>query len=344
MDMYLAGDIGGTKTLLSLLDSKLQQMKKQEYASSKYPSLEAIIKDFLEGQDSYPKKACFAIAGPVMQKRCKLTNLPWEELDEIKLQNNLGLEKVSLINDFVANIYNIVLEENKQIYTLQEGSFDPDSPIGVLGAGTGLGKGFAVPLGNKKFQVFPSEGGHSDYSPRNELEINLLKALSSKYKAICQDKFNLQEEQVKMLSLDEEAILSGPGILDIFDVLKSDFSNVLAEEILAKPLEKQAEAISISATQKTNGLAEKTMDVFIEAYGAISGNFALNLLPFGGLYIAGGIAAKNLDLIKAKKDLFLNAFNSKVRVNPSLLQRVPIHIVTNKLTGLNGAINYVSKI
>lgn len=338
---FLAGDIGGTNTFLSLLDAQFQVKKEKTYPSQNYSSLESIIIDFVEGQKI--TAACLAIAGPVLQRKCKITNLPWTELDEVKLQEDLGIEKVILINDFVALGYNIVLDQGKQTYTLQEGNSDPNSPVAILGAGTGLGKAFAIPIGDNNFKVFPTEGGHGDYASRNDLEDKLLLSLRSKYQTICQEKFDFSSEQVKMLSLDEEAILSGPGIVDIFNILKADFEPSLAEEILNQPPEKQAETISILATNKTNKLAERTMDVFIDAYGAISGNFALNLLCFGGLYIAGGIAAKNIELIKEKKTLFLDAFNSKVRVNPALLQQIPIHIVLNELSGLNGAINYLIK-
>lgn len=338
---FLAGDIGGTNTFLSLLDDKFKVIKEQTYPSQNYSSLESIIIDFVENRKI--KAACLAIAGPVLQGKCKITNLAWAELDEEKLQQDLGIEKVSLINDFVAQGYNIVLDKNKEIYTLQEGNFDLNSPIAIMGAGTGLGKAFAIPIRDDNFKVFPTEGGHGDYAPRNELENRLLSSLRPKYQSICQEKFNLSQPQIKMLSLDEEAILSGSGIIDIFHVLKADFESSLAEEILSQLPEKQAEIISISANNKTNQLAEKTMEVFIEVYGAIAGNFALNLLCFGGLYIAGGIAAKNIDLIKEKKTLFLDAFNSKVRVNPALLQQIPIHIILNELSGLNGAINYLTQ-
>ena len=340
MKTYLAADIGGTNTQICLVNSQSEIVKKTEiYPSQDNPSIESIVSDFLKDVSEKPTRACFAVAGPVLQGKCKITNLPWEELDEEKLAHNLGLEKVTLINDFVAIGYNIVLGK-KEIDTLQEGTPDPNAPVAIMGAGTGLGKTFGIPLGDT-FKVFPSEGGHSDYAARKESEDKLLIALRPKYQKLCQEKFSLSQDKVEMLSIDEEAILSGPGILEIFNVLKSDFEASLATEILSKEEKEQAAAIATAATEKTNALAEKTMDVFIEAYGAIAGNLAATLLPFGGLYIAGGIAAKNLDLIKTKKDIFLNAFNHKVRVNPSLLKRVPIHIVTNELSGLNGAINYL---
>ncbi|MBL1211059.1 glucokinase [Geminocystis sp. GBBB08] len=338
---YLAADVGGTNTQICLVDSTSTVIKQHIYKTQDYPSLSAIAKDFVKDQQ-LPIKGCFALAGAVIDGKCNLTNVGWQELNQETLSQELGFE-VTLINDFVALGYNIAFDKNKlATFTLQTGNYSVSSPIAIIGAGTGLGKCFCIPVGGK-FLVFPSEGGHGDYASRNTDEDNILTSLRPKYQALCQEKFNLSSEQVKHLSVDEEAILSGPGIADIFHVLKADFPESLAEKISALPTDQQPEAIAISANKKTNALAEKTMEVFIEAYGAICGNFAVNLLPFGGLYIAGGIAAKNLDLIQGKKDLFLNAFNTKVRVNPELLKRVPIEIVTDELSGLQGAINYVTK-
>ena len=345
-DLYLAADVGGTNVRICIVNSASEIVnRKNIYATKDYSSFESIVEDFFKDKPDEKTKisqACFAIAGPVLMGKCKITNLPWDELDEEKLSSKLGCP-VILINDFVAQGYNILLETNKKIHTLQEGICDPRSPIGIIGAGTGLGKAFAIPTGNT-WKVFPTEGGHVNFSPRNELEEMIMRALRPKYQAICQENFNLSAKQVESLSIDEEAVVSGSGIVDIFSVLKEFYPHTCAEEILCLPAHEQAGAIAISATKKTNILAEKTMEIFIEAYGAVCGNFAVNLLPFGGIYIAGGIAAKNISLIEEKKDLFLNAFNTKVRVNPELLKRCPIHIITNELSGLNGAINYLTKI
>ncbi|MGK7958885.1 MAG: glucokinase [Crocosphaera sp.] len=331
--LLLAGDIGGTKTILRLVDTQLQTVKEKKYSSSDYSGLESIVNDFLETIDSRPVKACFAIAGAVLQGRGKITNLEWSELDEVKLQETLNIKRVCLINDFIAIAYNIILDENKDIYTLQKGEFNSLSPIAIIGAGTGLGKAFAIPIG-KTYKAFPSEGGHSNYASRNELEDQLLVALRPKYK--------LETCQEGILSVDEEGILSGPGIADILKFLAPQYPECSVEEILNQS--DSSKAIAEAATSKTNPLCEKTMDIFIEAYGAIAGDFALNLLPFGGLYLAGGIAAKNVDLIETRKELFLTAFNNKVRVNEKLLKRIPIHIVLNQLEGLMGAVRYVAQI
>jgi glucokinase len=339
-EVFLAADVGGTNTQIRIVDSTSKIVKQHIYKTQEFDSLLAIVKDFL-AEHPLPAKACIALAGAVFEGKCKLTNVSWQELNEQTLSQELGFE-VTLINDFVALGYNIVFNENKEVVTLQQGNYNSSSPIAIIGAGTGLGKCFCIPEDNK-FRVFPSEGGHCDYASRNTLEDKLLTGLRPKYQILCEKNFKLTEAEVKHVSVDEEAILSGPGIADIFYILKTDYPESLGKEISALPVEKQPEAISIAANQKTNPLAEKTMEIFFEAYGAICGNFAVNLLPFGGLYIAGGIAGKNLDLIQEKKDLFLNAFNTKVRVNPELLKRIPIYIVTNELSGLEGAVNYVVK-
>ena len=345
-DLYLAADVGGTNVRMCVVNASAEIVSTQKiYQTKDYSSFQSIIEDFLQDkleQRAKISQACFAVAGPVVMGKCRITNLPWEELDEQKLSSELGFA-VTLINDFVAQGYNIILDTNKKIHTLQEGIYDPQSPVAIIGAGTGLGKAFAIPMSNS-WKVFPTEGGHVNFAPRNDIEEMIMRSLRPKYRAICQENFNLSPEQVESLSIDEEAVVSGSGIVDIFRALKEFYPNHCAEEILCLPAHEQAAAIAISATEKRNILAEKSMDIFIETYGAACGNFAVNLLPFGGIYIAGGIAAKNLSLIEEKKDLFLNAFNTKVRVNSELLKLCPIHIITNELSGLNGAINYLTKI
>ena len=307
-ELYLAADVGGTNARICMVDSSSEIVEEEKvYATKDYSSFLAIVKDFLA--DKSPEKikiskACFAVAGPVISGQCRITNLPWDELDEEELSSQLGFP-VTLINDFVAQAYNILLDPNKQLHTLQEGSYDSRSPIAIIGAGTGLGKAFAIPTDDGKYKVFPTEGGHVNYGSRNELETIITRALTPKYQNISQTSFDLSDQEVKLLAIDEEAIVSGSGIVDIFTVMKQFYPDHLSEEILLLPDYEKAAAIAISAGKKANILAEKTMDIFIENYGAVCSNFAVNLLPFGGIYIAGGIAAKNLDLIKEKKELCL---------------------------------------
>jgi glucokinase len=316
--LVLAGDIGATNTRFRLVetDDELGSSIKKETYLSGNEGLAILVQQFL-GAEFKPEKACFAVAGFVSENKCKITNLPWDELDGEKLQNELNISKITLINDFVAIGYNIVLGENESLVTLQEGECIKNTPIAIIGAGTGLGKAFAIPDGNS-YQVFPSEGGHANFAPYDSLTTKLLEYL-----------------QVDG-TVDIEKVVSGPGIVSIFKFLCEQFPNEDAGNFLAQ--EDIGQAIATGAEQG-NVLCQKTMDIFAEAYGAAAGDMAVSLLPFGGLYIAGGIAAKNIKLMQSGG--FMRGFNKKARVNPALLAKVPVHIVSD-LEGLTGAVKYAS--
>lgn len=321
--LLLAGDIGGTNTRLCLVrvendGTSLTIIRETVYSSSQ-DDFVPIVEKFL-GQEDKPEKACFAVAGPVLNNKCKLTNLHWSELDGEKLQKTLHIPKVILINDFVAVGYNIVLEsdEEKTLETLQIGEPSPTSPIGIIGAGTGLGQAFAIPQGNS-YQVFPTEGGHVDFAPQNDLESELLQYLRKDGK------------------VDVERVVSGPGIVEIFRFLRE---GKFAGEAVGN-IEEDAAAIAKAAGQG-NILCQKTMEMFVEAYASAVGNMAVSLLPFGGIYIAGGIAAQNLNLMKDGR--FMAGFSNKARVNPALLAKIPVHIVVNTMEGLMGAVKYAAQI
>ncbi len=205
MTLLLAGDIGGTKTILRLVEAsekpKLKTLYEERYSSKDFPDLVPIVQQFFAAAKTkdIPQKACFAIAGPVVNDTAKLTNLAWF-LDSSRLQEQLGIAQVTLINDFAAVGFGILGLEKKDILTLQEGKQNLEAPIGIIGAGTGLGQGFLIKTGDM-FQVFPSEGGHSDFAPRTELEFKLLKYLL--------DKHDIQRVSV-------ERVVSGMGIVSIY--------------------------------------------------------------------------------------------------------------------------------
>lgn len=317
--LILAGDVGGTNTRLSLssldADNHLKTIREEVYPSGN-DGLGFLVNTFL-GSDPKPEKACFALAGPVINNRCKLTNLKWSELDGSSLELELGIPRVALINDFVAIAYSIVFEENKNLLTLQEGEFMQDAPILIMGAGTGLGKAFAIPQGNS-FQVFPTEGGHQNFAPFNEVSLQLLRHIY------------LNE------LIDVEKVVSGPGITSIFKFLQNTkFQQEDSDSFLLST--DPSFAIAKGALQG-NTLCRETMELFIEAYGSAVGDAIVSLLPFGGVYIAGGIAAQNTELISS--GIFVNALKQKSRVNPDLLEKVPVHIVLNTLEGLRGAVRY----
>ena len=334
----LAGDIGGTKTILRLVEvtevtlteKTFKTIKETQYISASFPDLVPMVREFL-AQDKYlkPELACFAIAGPVVNNTCNLTNLSWV-LDTQRLEIELDIPKISLLNDFAANSFGILGLKDFDVHTLQAGEARDDSPIAVIGAGTGLGEAFLVPHG-KKYQIFASEGGHTDFAPRNDLETELLKYLQAKL-------------NVKHVSV--ERVVSGQGIASIYQFLRdSKFAPEtpeIAERIKlweqeGKKTIDPAAIISQAAFKQSDRLCEKTMDVFIEAYGAETGNLALKLLSYGGIYIAGGIAGKILPLMQDGR--FLNTFKDKGRVS-TLIEAIPVHIVLNPQVGLVGSVLY----
>lgn len=346
MTLLLAGDIGGTKTILRLVEktsgSSWQTLHESRYLSRDFPDLVPIVQQFLLaakqqlGMVLRPEKACFAIAGPVVNDTCVLTNLAWF-LDARRLEQELDIAKIHLINDFAAVGYGILGLEDKDLYTLQAATPQADAPIAVIGAGTGLGEGFLIQQAGG-YQVFASEGGHADFAPRNELEFQLLQYL--------RDKYDIQRISV-------ERVVSGQGIVALYQFLRDRQVAHESSEIgeMIRTWEREtgrteksvdpAAVIAQAALEKRDRLCEQTLQMFVEAYGAEAGNLALKLLPYGGLYVAGGIAAKILPLIQEGN--FLRAFGQKGRVSP-LLEKVSVHVVLNPQVGLIGAAICASRI
>jgi glucokinase len=227
--------------------------------------------------------------------------------------------------------YGVLGLQASDICTLQSGKPRPNAPIAVIGAGTGLGQGFLIHQPGVGYQVYGSEGGHADFAPRSQMEFQLLRYL-------------LDKHDIGRISV--ERVVSGQGIVSIYQFLRDrEFSEespdvrdvVQAWEHEIGRSQKSvdpAAAISTAALKQCDRLSEQTMQMFIEAYGAEAGNLALKLLPYGGLYVAGGIAAKNLPLFES--GCFLSALTEKGRMS-SLLEMMPVHIVLNPQVGLIGA-------
>lgn len=351
MTFLLAGDIGGTKTILRLVKDEsnmtqdpraLQSIHEVRYASRDFPDLVPMVRQFLAeaasklGSTPAPEKACFAIAGPVVEDTSKLTNLGWS-LETPRLIQELNIPLIRLINDFVAVGYGVLGLSESDLCTLQAGQPKFGDPIAVIGAGTGLGQGYLIHHAGG-YQVYSSEGGHVDFAPRSELEFRLLHYLLDKY-------------DINRISV--ERVVSGQGIVAIYQFLRdrqyANESPDVAEAVQAWEKEigrteksvDPAAAISMAALEKRDRLSEQTMQIFIESYASEAGNLALKLLPYGGLFIAGGIAAKNLPLIQ--QDCFLKTLTDKGRMR-RLLERVPVHVVTNAQVGLIGAALCASKL
>jgi glucokinase len=333
MTLLLAGDIGGTKTILRLVDASkkpsLRTVCENSYRSGDYTDLVPMVKQFLSGANDHPQKACFGIAGPVVGDTAKLTNLAWY-LDSGRLSEELNIPHVTLINDFAAVGYGILGLESQDLYTLQTGKPRSEAPIAIIGAGTGLGQGFLIKQG-QDYYVYPSEGGHADFAPRSELEFQLLKYL-------------LEKHDIQRVSV--ERVVSGLGIVSIYQFLRDrkvatespDIAEVVRTwEQLAGVPEKTVDpgaVIGSAALALSDSLSEQTIQLFVEAYGAEAGNLALKLLPYGGLYIAGGIAPKILPLLE--RGNFMLHFTQKGRMR-SILEDIPVQIILNQQVGLIGA-------
>ncbi|PZU94440.1 MAG: glucokinase [Pseudanabaena sp.] len=322
MQLILAGDIGGTKTLLSLVQSNAQGFERlydQRFASGDYATFEELLVEFMtlarSNLQNLPPltSACFGIAGPVSDRRSQLTNLGWV-IESDRLAEVLGISessKVNLINDFVAVGYGILGLKPEDLCTLQGGKAKTHAPMAVIGAGTGLGEAYLT-WGGDRYEVNATEGGHTDFAPRNALEIELLQYLLKHHHRA-----------------SVERVVSGLGIVTIYEFLcdRQGTTSLLVD----------GGAIAEAALTQSDPLAMQTMEIFVSAYAAEAGNLALKLIPNGGLYIAGGIAPKILPLLQESN--FLEILKFKGRVSP-ILSDIPIHVVLNPEVGLIGAMIY----
>lgn len=344
MTILLAGDIGGTKTILRLVRGDRQEnarlplltsLYEETYASREFPDLVPMVRLFMAtaqaalGETLTPERACFGIAGPVINNTSKLTNLGWL-LEADALQKQLKIPSIRLINDFAAVGYGVLCLQSNDIHTLRAGTPDPQGTIAIIGAGTGLGQGYVVPYPGG-CRVFATEGGHCDFAAQTELEVQLWRYLK--------EHFNLDR-------ISTERVVSGIGIHSVYSFMRSrgicEESPEVAQayQIWQQEAGKEEKTVDLAAVISQHAIAEsdylctETMSLFIRAYGAEAGNLALKLLPYGGIYIAGGIAAKNLPLLE--RGDFLDAFNHKGRVS-SAIERIPIHVVLNPRVGLMGS-------
>ncbi len=322
VNCLLTGDVGGTKTLLRLLTKDGVPIYTGRYFMRNFQGLEEIVSQFLADVyrfcqlSAQPRVACLGVAGSIVDNKCHMVNLGWT-LDSHKLASDLGIERVVLINDFTAVGYGILGLEQGDLLTLQGGAI-PQAPIGVIGAGTGLGEGFLI-WQQDRYVVYPSEGGHVDFAPRTAIEMELLKYLLSKYDRV-----------------SVERVVSGQGIVNIYEFLgqyRQGTGGEIYQAILAQAPEVPAQ-IAKAALEQTDPIAMETIGIFLDCYAAAVGNLALKLLSYGGIYIAGGILPKLIDLVDRER--FLSTIKAKGRVS-HLLDRVPFHIVLNPEVGLLGA-------
>lgn len=345
--MILAGDVGGTKVHLALFDWKDQRVDPQverTYASSDYESFDDLLKDFLsppereqddvlpepasedhatdpsgdtpsQGQTAF-EAACIGVAGPVIDNRSRTTNLPWT-IDADHIAKQLNIPFVRLLNDIEATAYGVLTLRPDELEVLNAGS-PPKTPhsVALIAAGTGLGEATLFHDG-AQYHPLPSEGGHTDFAPNSDLEIELLRHLRAMY-----------------LHVSYERVLSGTGLHAIYEFLRDRNRNEptwISEQLkVGDPPAVIAEA----GLKKQAEIAVQALDLFASIYGAEAGNLALKTMALSGVYLGGGIAPKLIS--KLKDGTFMRAFSAKGRYK-RLLSTIPVRVIMNQKTALLGA-------
>jgi glucokinase len=290
------------------------------YDSQDYSGLADIAGSFIRSEGIPAQTACFAVAGPVRSGKSKISNLPWT-IDSQELARQLKISSVALINDLEAYAYGIDSLGSSDFVTLHPGSEDAEGNTAVISASTGLGEAGLLWDGVRQ-HPFACEGGHADFAPRNELQIELLKYLLARFKTV-----------------SFERILSGPGIKNVYDFLRDtkreQEPDWLREQMNAA--KDPAALISQMALEKKAAICQQTMSIFVSVYGAEAGNCALKFMSLGGIFVGGSVAAKNISLMQGPE--FLEAFFDKGRMR-TLLEDIPVKIVLNDDAGLLGAARY----
>lgn len=320
--MLLAGDIGGTKTRLALFSSRetlRQPALDATFPSARYDSLEVLVQAFLAQTDAKIDRASFGVAGPVLNRQAKITNLPWV-MDEQQMQDVLNIPNVHLLNDLDAMAHAIPFLEAAELHTLNAGIPKPHETLALIAPGTGLGEAFLT-WNSDHYEAHPSEGGHVEFGPTSDVEIELLRFLLKRFPHV-----------------SYEHLCSGIGLPNIYDFLREQspekepawFSQKLHEADDPTPLivdraVKQAE---------DSPLCVATLDMFVSILGAEAGNLALKVMATGGAYIGGGIPPRILPQLMSGQ--LMRSFRNKGRLS-SILTDIPVYVITNTSLALLGA-------
>jgi glucokinase len=318
--MILAGDIGGTHARLALFTLKGERVilgPLEIYPTHEHASLESVVGAFLAQHREKPRAACFGIAGPVRDGRAQMANLNWV-VDSSSLAREIACESVLVINDLVANAWGIGGLEPRDFVTLNAGAPEARGNIGVVSAGTGLGEA-GLYFDGRRHHPFPSEGGHADFAPADDLQAELLAYLRREFGHV-----------------SIERVLSGSGLHHIYrflrDTGRGDEPASLRDEIAAA--EDPAIPVWRAATSGGCALASAALDIFVSVYGAEAGNLALKMLSTGGIYLGGGLAPRIIGQLE--KPGFMTAFTAKGRMK-DVLAAIPVRVILNDEAALIGA-------
>lgn len=322
--MLLAGDVGGTKTLLGLFQRAPQRPSPvvvRAYPTNEFASFTELLDAFARDVRPAPpiEAAAVGVAGPVVNGRARLTNITWDISAE-EIGRWSGVRAVGLLNDLEAMANSVEVLTADELVTLQSGVPRPEGNAVVIAAGTGLGEAYLHRI-HGRLRPLPSEGGHADFAPRTEREIDLLRALRELYGRV-----------------DVERVVSGPGLMNIHRFTHADRPCPPLQEA---PPGTEPAAVSQAAMAGTCPACVDAMDLFISAYGSEAGNLAMRGVATAGTYVGGGISPKILPLIQRGE--FMEAFRRKPPME-DLLARIPVRVILNPEAGLLGAAVYASEL
>lgn len=323
--MLLAGDIGGTKTKLAVFSQEggwRVPIAEETFPSANYTGLEVVVRKFLAKHDFKIERACFGVAGPVVEGAATITNLPWV-MEERQLAQDLDFPYVSLLNDLEAIAHAVPFLKAEDLYTLNAGQPVPQGTLAVIAPGTGLGEAYLTWSGSV-YKAHNSEGGHADFAPTNFLELELLRYVMQRFPHV-----------------SYERVCSGKGIPNIYAYLKdsgyAEEPSWLAERLAATtdrtPIIINAALDPAMACE----LCTATINTFVAILGAEAGNLVLKVLANGGIYIGGGIPPRILPYLDRER--FMQAFQHKGRFS-EMISQVPVHVILNPDIALLGAASY----
>jgi glucokinase len=330
--MILAGDVGGTKTILGLFlkrEGSLKCVREDTFRSRDYPSMVAMIEQFLcQGREKVDRLA-MGVAGPVVNGRSQIVNLRWP-VDERDLAKKLALKRAHVLNDLEATAWGIPELSPKQLVSLTPGLRKGSGNAALIAAGTGLGMAMLVRDGDG-FLPQASEGGHQDFCPRNDLEMGLLRYMLKRFDRV-----------------SVERIVAGPGFTEIYRYLidsgKAKESKRMRDRLarLTRPTneEDSNQVISQAGVNGEDRTAERTVELLVSLYGGVAGNLALVTKATGGLFVGGGIAPQILPKLRSGE--FVRAFRDKGRLSP-LMDKIPVKVILEPRTALLGAAAYAAR-
>jgi len=323
--MCLVGDIGGTKTILALYEAEgndWQCRKTARYASADYHQFSELLTLFLADVSAPIDAVCIGIAGPVINGDCITTNLPWV-IKHKEIGRQTGTDKVWLLNDLEASAWGLLaLPETDFVELNSSAKHQSDGNKAVVAAGTGLGEALMICYGDD-YRIIATEGGHADFAPGDRQQIGLLDYLMDKLDG----------------HVSYERVLSGSGLHAIYGYLKqSQFALELPDTALRIQKEDPAAVIGMLGVAGSDPLCVEALKIFCRIYGAEAGNLALKCLPYSGIYLTGGIAAKILPALQ--KGEFINSFINKGR-SSSVIETISVKVCMNQEVGLHGALNFL---